>query len=66
MKFDIFKNGKRINSIIADKSFCDRYCSSKGYTYSEVIEDESIQPDEITIKLTKEEYDKLIKILNEE
>lgn len=48
MKFDIFKNDKKINSIVADKEFCERYCKANGYTYSETIEETASQGAEIT------------------
>ena len=52
MLFDIFKNDIKINSIVADKDFCDKYCSANGYTYLEIEEDIK-QPEETT--LTRED-----------
>lgn len=34
MKYDIFSNGEKINSIIADEGFCKQYCKENGYTYT--------------------------------
>ena len=33
MKFDIFKDDKKINCIVSNKGFCENYCASNGYTY---------------------------------
>ena len=32
MRYKIFKDGKRINTIVADESFVTAYCDSNGYT----------------------------------
>ena len=40
MIFDIFKDGTKINSIVADEDFCEKYCVSNGYTY-ELVEPET-------------------------
>ena len=52
MKFDIFENGVKINSIVADKDFCEKYCAVNGYEYREVA-DEPSQPEEAP--LTRED-----------
>lgn len=33
MRFDIFENGKKINCIVANQDFCEKYCHDNGYTY---------------------------------
>ena len=63
MKFNIFKNGKKINTIIADESFCEEYCKKNNYSYS-IVEDEKEEPiehiltreDEIDTMLIDHEY----------
>ena len=52
MIFDIFENGKKINSIVADTDFCEKYCAANGYEYREVVE-EPTQPEETP--LTRED-----------
>lgn len=62
MKFDIYNNGIKINTIISDEEFCKRYCKSNQYTYKEVIpEVEDIEyvmtsEDEIYAMLIDQEY----------
>lgn len=34
MVFDIYKNGKKINTIVASEAFTEKYCEDNGYTYS--------------------------------
>ena len=36
MKYDIYSNGKKINTIVADENFCKAYCLKNGYTYNPV------------------------------
>ena len=47
MRFDIFDNGKKINCIVADKYFCEKYCASNGYTYKliepEIASEENLE-----------------------
>lgn len=38
MKYNIYSNGEKINTIIADESFCKKYCGENSYTY-ELIEE---------------------------
>lgn len=38
MRYNIFSNGKQVNSIVADEDFCKQYCNENGYTY-ELIPD---------------------------
>lgn len=45
MKFDIFKNDKKINCIVADKEFCEKYCYKNGYTY-ELVKPETVVSEE--------------------
>lgn len=43
MKFNIYSNGEKINTIVADESFCKRYCEKNGYTY-EIVEEATVAP----------------------
>ena len=47
MRFDIFENDIKINCIVADKDFCEKYCIANGYTYklveSEIAPEENIE-----------------------
>ena len=36
MNFNIYSNGKKINTIVADENFCKAYCLKNGYTYQSV------------------------------
>lgn len=40
MRYNIYNNGKLINTIVADENFCQNYCYKNGYTY-EIIESTS-------------------------
>ena len=33
MRFDIYENEKKINTIISSEDFCKNYCKSNQYTY---------------------------------
>ena len=63
MRFNIYKNGKRINTIVSDESFCKEYCKKNNYSYS-IVEDEKEEPveriltreDEIDTMLIDHEY----------
>ena len=41
MKYNIYKDGVKINSIIADEQFCAAYCEENGYTYERVVRPET-------------------------
>lgn len=63
MKFNIYKNGKIVNTIIADESFCKIYCEKNNYSYAlvEDVEEEHNIPtmtreDEIDTMLIDHEY----------
>lgn len=63
MRFDIYDNEKKINTIIADENFCKNYCKLKKYTYSlaEINESETesivlTREDEIDAILVDQEY----------
>ena len=43
MKYNIYSNGEKINTIVADESFCKRYCEKNGYTY-EIVEEATVAP----------------------
>lgn len=58
MLFDIFKNDIKINSIVADKEFCEKYCASNGYTYLK-IEEEVSQPEK-TLRTREDEVDAML------
>lgn len=38
MKFNIYSDGEKINTIVADEAFCKKYCEKNGYTYELVDE----------------------------
>ena len=44
MRFDIYADGNKINTIVSDEDFCKKYCHKNGYTYK-LVESE-ITPDE--------------------
>ena len=52
MRFDIYNNGKKVNTIIADENFCKNYCMSNKYTYSPA---EVNEPKTESILLTRED-----------
>ena len=63
MRFNIYKNGKRINTIVADESFCKDYCNKNNYSYTivEDVKEESVEhiltrEDEIDAMLIDHEY----------
>lgn len=37
MVFDIYKNGKKINTIVASEAFTEKYCEDNGYTYAAFV-----------------------------
>jgi hypothetical protein len=39
MRFDIYKNGNKINTIISDEEFCMEYCQTHRYSYKAIEED---------------------------
>lgn len=41
-KYNIFSNGEKINTIVADESFCKSYCEKYSYTY-ELVEEPSVE-----------------------
>lgn len=59
MKFDIFKNGEKINCIVSDKGFCEKYCADNGYTYSEVIDEHKTHAEEV-IYTREDEIDAIL------
>ena len=40
MIYEIFKDGKTVNTIVADEEFVKHYCSKNGFTYEEEIRPE--------------------------
>ena len=44
MKYEIYSNGEKINTIIADEAFCKKYCEKNGYTF-EPVPDPAPTPD---------------------
>lgn len=44
MVYNIFKDGQKINSIVASETFVSEYCEKNGYTYEEDIRPEP-EPD---------------------
>lgn len=36
MRYDIYKNGKYVNGIVASEDFILEYCRKNGYTYREI------------------------------
>ena len=45
MKYNIYFNGEKINTIIADEGFCKKYCEKNAYTY-ELVEEPSVETEE--------------------
>lgn len=45
MKYNIYSNGEKINTIVADEEFCKKYCERNSYTY-ELVEEPSPTPTE--------------------
>lgn len=43
MRYNIYNNGNKINTIVADEEFCKSYCERNSYTY-ELIEEPEIPP----------------------
>ena len=37
MIYEILKDGKVINTIVADEEFCKEYCAENGYTYAKCV-----------------------------
>jgi predicted metal-dependent hydrolase len=54
MIYNIFFNGKKINSVEASKEFIVKYCRDNGYVYAEAVKKEK----EI-VKTTEEKVDDL-------
>lgn len=52
MRYDIFKNGKKINTIISDEESCREYCKANKYTYQEA---EYVTPEVEYVTLTRED-----------
>lgn len=40
-RYNIFSNGEKVNTIVADEQFCKGYCERNSYTY-ELIEEPEI------------------------
>ena len=45
MRYNLLKNNKIINTIIADAAFVSDYCAANGYTYQEAPLPESPEPE---------------------
>ena len=43
MRFDIYKDGLKINTIVSDEEFCKNYCQTHQYVYA-VVEDTRWEP----------------------
>lgn len=43
MKFNIYKNGNKINTIVSDENFVARYCQKHRYTY-DIVEEIVYEP----------------------
>ena len=61
MKFNIYNNEKKINTIVSSEEFCKKYCNANGYNYSIVDEPQEEQitltrEDEIDALLIEQEY----------
>lgn len=41
MVYEIFKDGESINTIVADETFVKTYCEENGYTYTEIIREDT-------------------------
>ena len=52
MRFDIYCDEKKINTIIATEDFCKNYCKLNKYTYSLI---ESAEPEMDFVVLTRED-----------
>ena len=52
MRYDIFSNGVKVNTIIADEEFCEQYCGVNGYTFSLVPEPEPEPEPEVNVEPT--------------
>ena len=62
MRYKIFKKGKHINTIIADESFVESYCTANGYTYEEdVLPEPEPTPEEPSIDIDFNELAEAIK-----
>ena len=44
MRYEIFENGKYINTIVSDDIFCLRYCENNGYTYKKIEQEQEPEP----------------------
>ena len=47
MRFNIYKNGTRINTIVSDEEFCKKYCQTHKYSY-DVAEDTVLENEDYT------------------
>lgn len=64
MRFIIYNNGVKINTIVSDEKFCKKYCNANQYTYQIVDDDHENQTktailsreDEIDAILVDQEY----------
>lgn len=45
MKYDIYADDKKINTIVADEDFCKKYCHKNGYTYKLVGSEITLEED---------------------
>ena len=61
MRFNIYKDGKNINTIISDEEFCKKYCKKNNYSYA-MVEDSKkeeyvfTREDEIDSMMIDHEY----------
>ena len=59
MRFVIFDNGVKINTIISDENFCKKYCDANQYTYHIADDDCEVQT-EATVLTREDEVDAIL------
>lgn len=45
MKYNIYSNGEKINTIVSDEEFCKNYCEKNSYTYELIEEPITVLPE---------------------
>lgn len=43
MRYNIYSDGEKINTIVSDEEFCKKYCEKNSYTY-ELVEESVAKP----------------------